>query len=102
MTPEYTHFCDLAIETGLRAKELRSLMANNFNFELNTVTVKADDTKIHKKTVLPMRGENTGKNHAQNFDRYCDFGNPTSNYTERKTENKIRLKSVNNSGKTHF
>ena len=47
----------LAIETGLRAKELRSLQKNSFDFEANTVTVVETDTKNRKEAVLPLRVE---------------------------------------------
>jgi integrase len=47
----------LAVETGLRAGELRSLTAGSFDFEENTVTVKAGYTKNRKEAVLPLREE---------------------------------------------
>ncbi len=45
----------LAVETGLRASELKSLTAGSFDFENNTVTVKAGYTKNRKEATLPLR-----------------------------------------------
>ncbi len=45
----------LAIETGLRALELRSLTPLNFNFENNFVTINAEHAKNCKTSILPLR-----------------------------------------------
>lgn len=45
----------LAIETGLRASELRSLTVSAFNFKQNTVIVEAGHTKNKKIAVLPLK-----------------------------------------------
>ncbi len=47
----------LALETGLRAGELRSLRKRSFDFDENTVTVVETDTKNRKLAVLPLRIE---------------------------------------------
>ena len=45
----------LAVETGLRANELRSLKKSSFDFDNGIVTVEANHTKNKKKAVLPIR-----------------------------------------------
>jgi integrase len=45
----------LAIETGLRANELRTLKVSSFNFENRTVTVEAKNSKRRRKDKLPLR-----------------------------------------------
>lgn len=45
----------LAVETGLRRNELRSLKVLSFDFEGCTVTVEAQHTKNGKLAVLPLR-----------------------------------------------
>jgi len=50
----------LAIETGLRASEIKSLKTNNFDFHNNTVTVEAAYTKNRSEAVLPLR-QNTAR-----------------------------------------
>ena len=45
----------LAIESGLRRNELRSLTKNSFDFENHTVTVQPKDTKNRKPAILPLR-----------------------------------------------
>jgi len=45
----------LAVETGLRAKELRSLTVSSFDLEKCTVTARADDTKNSTESILPLR-----------------------------------------------
>ena len=45
----------LAIETGLRANELRSLTVASFDFRRDTVRVESQHTKNHKEAVLPLR-----------------------------------------------
>jgi len=47
----------LAVETGLRANELRSLIVASFDFERCTVTVESQHTKNHKEAVLPLRAD---------------------------------------------
>ena len=44
-----------AIETGLRANELRSLKAVSFDFSNRTLTVEASNSKNRTKSVLPLR-----------------------------------------------
>ena len=45
----------LAVETGLRVSELKSLKVESFNFEGNTVTVEAAYTKNRDEAVLPLK-----------------------------------------------
>jgi len=45
----------LAIETGLRAKELRSLKGASFDFNNLTVTAEIGYTKNKKVAILPLR-----------------------------------------------
>jgi integrase len=45
----------LAIETGLRANELRSLTASSFDFENCSVMVEAAYSKNRKQSILPLR-----------------------------------------------
>ena len=45
----------LAIETGLRAAELRSLMVSSFNFDRLTVQVESAYTKNRQIANLPLR-----------------------------------------------
>ncbi len=45
----------LAVETGLRVSELKSLKAESFDFESGTVTVEAAYTKNRTEAVLPLR-----------------------------------------------
>ena len=47
----------LAIETGLRANELRSLTASSFDFSECTVTIKAEHSKNRQESILPLRKE---------------------------------------------
>ncbi len=47
----------LAIETGLRASELRSLPVSSFDLTNNTVTLKAEDSKNSQEAVIPLRKE---------------------------------------------
>jgi len=44
-----------AVETGLRANELRQLTVSNFNFDENTVTVEAKTAKNRQGAVLPLK-----------------------------------------------
>ena len=54
--PERAMLYRLAVETGLRANELRSLKKTSFNFVDLTVSVEAGYTKSKKeKAVLPLR-----------------------------------------------
>jgi site-specific recombinase XerC len=45
----------LAVETGLRAKELRSLKVSSFNLNDCTVTVEAAYSKNRRQSTLPLR-----------------------------------------------
>jgi len=47
----------LAIETGLRASELKSLTVSSFDFDNLTVTIKAADSKNGKETEIPLKAE---------------------------------------------
>lgn len=47
----------LAIETGLRRKQLKSLTAASFDFRANAVRVEASESKAGRKAVLPLRLE---------------------------------------------
>jgi len=49
----------LALETGLRANELRSLTASSFNLSGDepTVTVNSTHTKNRRKAIVPLRAE---------------------------------------------
>jgi len=46
-----------AVETGLRANEIRTLTINSFDFETSTVAVRAGYSKHRREDVLPLRGE---------------------------------------------
>jgi len=50
----------LAVETGLRRDELKSLKKSSFDFEDCTVTVEAGYTKNKKTAVLPLRKDTAG------------------------------------------
>lgn len=47
----------LALETGLRAGELRSLRRRSFDFNRLTVSVDAENTKNRTQAELPLRQE---------------------------------------------
>ncbi|MBN1817332.1 MAG: site-specific integrase [Sedimentisphaerales bacterium] len=51
----------LAMETGLRASELRSLTVRSFNFECCLVTVAAAYSKHRREDVLPLRRDTTAE-----------------------------------------
>ena len=53
--PERAMLYRLAIETGLRRNELKSLTVSSFDLEANTVTVRANMTKNKKLAKLPLR-----------------------------------------------
>ena len=55
--PQRALLYQLAIETGLRANELRSLTVDSFDFKNNTVTVKAGYSKHRKPDTLPLKPE---------------------------------------------
>jgi len=55
--PQRSLLYRLAVETGLRVSELRSLTGESFDFAENTVTVKAAYTKNRCEAVLPLRAE---------------------------------------------
>ena len=58
--PERVLLYRLAVETGLRRNELRSLKVSSFDFNGCTVTIEAQHTKNGKLAVLPLRA-NTAK-----------------------------------------
>jgi len=47
----------LAVETGLRASELRSLTVSSFDFAARTVTVTAANAKNKREGTLPLRAD---------------------------------------------
>ena len=47
----------LALETGLRAAELRSLKVSGIDLARMTVSIKAEDTKNRREAILPLRQE---------------------------------------------
>ncbi|MBW8039223.1 MAG: site-specific integrase [Planctomycetes bacterium] len=51
----------LAIETGLRASELRSLTISSFDFDNCTVTVEAAYSKHRRQDILPLKPETTAE-----------------------------------------
>jgi integrase len=51
----------LAVETGLRAKELRSLTVDSFDFENNAVTVEATYSKNKRSATLPLRPDTSAE-----------------------------------------
>ena len=53
--PERAMLYRLAIETGLRRNELKSLKVSSFDLEANTVTARANMTKNKKLAKLPLR-----------------------------------------------
>lgn len=53
--PERRLLCWLALETGLRANELRSLTKSSFNLDAATVTVTAAYSKRRRTDTLPPR-----------------------------------------------
>ena len=56
----------LAIESGLRRKELRALTTESFDFSAGTVTVWGDKTKNRQDAILPLR-----KDTAIEIEMYC-------------------------------
>jgi integrase len=64
--PERSLLYRLAIETGLRANELRSLHVESFDFEQLTVKVESQDTKNRQEALLPLRAD-TAANLRQFF-----------------------------------
>lgn len=55
--PERALIYRLALESGLRANELRNLTVGSFNFEECTVTALAGYTKNKKESTLPLKSE---------------------------------------------
>jgi integrase len=55
--PERVIVYRLAVETGLRRNELRSLTRASFDFDKCMVTVEAQHTKNGKEAVLPLRAD---------------------------------------------
>ena len=51
----------LAVESGLRANELRSLTVSSFNIENHTVTVDSGSAKNRQSSTLPLRARTTTK-----------------------------------------
>ena len=51
----------LAIETGLRASELRSLTVSSFDFDNCTVIVEAGYSKHRRQDILPLKPETTAE-----------------------------------------
>ena len=51
----------LAVETGLRASELKSLTASSFDFGKNSVTVLAAYSKNRRQATLPLRAATSAK-----------------------------------------
>ena len=51
----------LAIETWLRVSELRSLTVSGFDFQGNTVTVRAAYSKNRRQATLPLKPETCGE-----------------------------------------
>jgi integrase len=51
----------LAIETGMRASELRSLMISSFDFDNCTVTVEAGYSKHRRQDILSLKPETTAE-----------------------------------------
>ncbi|OHB54864.1 MAG: hypothetical protein A2Y12_05485 [Planctomycetes bacterium GWF2_42_9] len=47
----------LALQTGLRANEIRNLMVGDFNFDTNTVSLAGAFTKNKKKLRIPLKKE---------------------------------------------
>jgi integrase/recombinase XerD len=53
--PERAMLYRLAVETGLRANELRTLKVSSFDLDKGTVTVRAGYSKRKREDVLPLR-----------------------------------------------
>ncbi len=53
--PQRAMLYRLAVETGLRANELRTLRVSSFDFDTCTVTVRAGYSKRKREDVLPLR-----------------------------------------------
>jgi len=63
----------LAIESGLRVNELRSLKIQDFDFDALTVSVSAGYSKHRQKDVLPLRAET-----AAQLQVFCANKRPTA------------------------
>jgi len=78
-----------AIETGLRANEIRTLTVGSFDFDNLTVTVEAGYSKHRRKDVLPLR-ENTSAELKQYFANRLPtakaFGGSYTQLTDRTAE----------------
>jgi integrase len=60
--PERALLYEFALGTGLRANEIRTLVASNFSLGINpTVTVEAQYAKSRRKDVLPLRQDLAAK-----------------------------------------
>jgi integrase len=55
--PERSLLYRMALRTGLRAKELRTLKVANFNFFARSVTVLAADAKARRQDTLPLASD---------------------------------------------
>ena len=73
----------LAVETGLRASEMRSLRVSSFDFDEKTVTVKAAYSKNRQDATIPLKNETAEllKNtFANKTPKTAAFTMPTGNY----------------------
>lgn len=52
--PERALLYRLAIETGLRVRELKSLKVSSFDFDSNTVIIQAAYSKNRRESELPL------------------------------------------------
>jgi len=59
--PERALLYRVAVETGLRAAELRSLTTASFDFEQHIITVESQHTKNNKEAVLQLRADTTAE-----------------------------------------
>ena len=73
----------LAIETGLRASEMRSLKVSSFDLQNRTVSVKAAYCKNRQEATLPLKKETClllEKSFAGKLPEVKAFSMPTENY----------------------
>jgi integrase len=59
--PERALIYELAVNTGLRRDEIKSLKRNNFDFKRLSVKVDAQDTKNKRPALLPVKAAMMGK-----------------------------------------
>jgi integrase len=86
--PERVLLYRLALETGLRANELRSLTRSSFDFRLEpaTVTVEAGSSKRRRRDTLPLRRDTAAAIEAHLAAKHpgaCAFGPITPDKTAR-------------------